>query len=240
MLALGNEGIREMDNVTNVTSAYVGDLMIPEVDTIAPGELVVVAKRRMESQGSRSLIVVEDDRPVGVVQWRGLARQDGNVPIADVMMTEIPVLRADMTVDEVREQISRMDVDLDHLPVVDAAGALIGEVPRGAITKGETATGEATQKVVSGPEADRDRLQAIHLEQGMKVVGAAGNKLGTVDQVDLNADGNIAHFTVKHGLITKHVKRLPADVIAHVQGDEVRLNIDQTEFKMLADLGDEV
>jgi hypothetical protein len=74
----------------------------------------------------------------------------------------------------------------------------------------------------------------------MKVVGASGKNLGTVDLVDLNSEGHIAHFTVKHGLLGRNAKRLPADVINQVEGNEVRLNLDQMEFKMLADIGDEV
>ena len=48
------------------------DLVVPSTETISPDESVTVARRRMESQTSRSLIVVDGDRPVGIVQWRGL------------------------------------------------------------------------------------------------------------------------------------------------------------------------
>lgn len=226
----------------NTASATVGDLMIAGIDTISPDETVTVAKRRMESQTSRSLIVVDDARPVGVIQWRGLSRHDGSELVRDVMLTEFPVLRASMTVAEVRSYLSGVDVDLDHLPVVDENGVLLGEAARGAITKSETATNSATESIVSGPDADptRDDEPRVHLEQGMKVIGAAGKNLGSVDEVDLNSEGHIAHFTVKHGLLGRHAKRLPADVIARVTDNEVHLNIDQMEFKMLADIGEHV
>ena len=108
-----------------------------------------------------------------------------------------------MSVDAVRDYLTGMDVDLDQVPVVDANGLLIGEASRSAITKSETATADATEAVVSGPDQDRDAA-IVHLEQGMTVMGDAGHKLGTVDAVDLSPEGNIAHFTVKHGLLTKH------------------------------------
>jgi CBS domain-containing protein/sporulation protein YlmC with PRC-barrel domain len=219
----------------NAGGARVGDLLVPEVDTITPNESVIVVKRRMESQTTRSLIVVEADRPVGVVQWRGLSQHDGDTTVRDVMLTEVPLLRAEMTIDEVRTYLAGMDVDLDHLPVVDDNGVLIGEVPRGAITKSESATTAATETVVAGPEQDRD-TPVVRLEKGMTVLGASGSKLGTIDEVDLTPEGRIAHFTVKHGLLTKHHKRLPADVIKAVDGDTVILNLDQPEFKMLADI----
>jgi predicted transcriptional regulator len=195
----------------------------------------MVAKRRMESQTARSLVVVEDDRPIGLVQWRGINQIDGNATVRDVMLTEYPLLRAGMSVDEVREYLTGMTVDLDQVPVVDANGVLIGEASRSAITKSETATTGATQPAVSGPEQDRD-VPTLRLEQGMTVMGDAGHKLGTIEEVDLSPEGNIAHFTVKHGLLSKHFKRLPADVINTVDGDTVTVNLDSLEFKMLADI----
>jgi CBS domain-containing protein len=221
----------------NTPTAYVGDLVTQSVDTITPDETVTVARRRMESQTARSLIVVESARPVGIIQWRGLNRHEGETLIREVMQTAFPVLKADMPVDEVRGYLSELDVDVDHLPVIDDSGALIGEVPRGLITKMEVATDAASDQIVSGPEADRD-TPTVRLERGMKVVGAAGSKLGTVDEVDVNQDGKIAHFTVKYGLLGRNSKRLPADVIRNVDGESVELNLDQMEFKILADVGE--
>lgn len=220
-----------MDTASNT----IDGLMIGEITTITPEETVTMARRRMESQTARSLIVVESDRPIGIVQWRGLNQFDANAPVRDVMQTEFPILRSGMSVDEVRDYLTGMDVDLDRLPVVDAGGMLIGEAPRSAITKSETATEAATERVVPGPEADRD-VPTLRLEQGMTVKGDAGHKLGTVGVVDLNPEGAIAHFTVKHGMLGKHYKRLPADVVQSVEGDTVNVNLDSAEFKMLADI----
>ena len=220
-------------------SAVVADLVTETVDTITPDETVTVAKRRMESQTARSLIVVESDRPVGIIQWRGLNRHQGDTLIREVMQTTFPILKADMPVEEVRGYLADLDIDVDHLPVVDDSGTLIGEVPRGMITKMEVATSAATEQVIAGPEEDRD-TPAVHLEQGMKVVGALGKSIGTVDEVDLNSEGRIAHFTVKYGLLGRHAKRLPADVIRAVNDDTVELSLDQIEFKMLADVGETI
>jgi CBS domain-containing protein len=229
-------------DMENVSSASIGDMLTDSIDTITPDDTVTVAKRRMESQTSRSLIVVDGNRPVGVIQWRGLARHDGNEMVRDVMQNEFPVLRSGMSVDEVRSYLSGMDVDIDHLPVVDESGMLLGEVPRGMITKSETATSAATEAVVAGPDSDpaRDSQPQVRLEQGMKVVGASGKNLGSVDQVELNAEGYISHFTVKYGMLGRNSKRLPADVINRVEGNEVHLSLDQPEFKMLADVGEAV
>lgn len=222
----------------NISSASIGDILTPSIDTITPDETITVAKRRMESQTSRSLIVVDDNRPVGVIQWRGLARHEGGELVRDVMQTEFPVLRSGMSVDEVRSYLSGVDVDLDHLPVVDESGMLLGEVPRGMITKSETATSATTEAVLTTP--DTASQPQIRLEQGMKVVGVSGKNIGSVDEVDLSPEGQLSHFTVKYGLLGRNSKRLPVDVINRVEDDEVHLNLDQTEFKMLADVGEEV
>jgi CBS-domain-containing membrane protein len=223
----------------NTTSSTVGDLVVPSTETISPDESVTVARRRMESQTTRSLIVVDGERPVGIVKWSGLSRQDAAVTVRDVMLTEVPMLRSNMTIDQVRDEWSRMDVDLDHLPVVDDSGALIGEVARGTITKSETVTSGATEQAVPGPEQDRD-VPTYHLEQGMNVVGISGKKLGTIDAVELSSEGHLSHFTVKHGMLGRHAKRLPVDVINNVTDGDVNLNIDQMEFKMLADTDEEI
>jgi CBS domain-containing protein len=224
----------------NATASTVSDLMIPEVDTIALDEPVISARRRMESQTSRSLIVVDGDRPVGVVHWRGLAQADGSTLVRDVMHTEFPVLHPEMTLDSVRDSLANQDVDFDHIPVVNESGTLVGEVPRGSITKREVTADASTQPVVSGPDSTTSTGPAIHLEEGMKVVGSAGSKLGSIDQVELNSEGYIAHFTVKYGLLGRNSKRLPADVIRDAGDGTVTLTIDSTEFKMLSDVGEEV
>ncbi|HUG14467.1 MAG TPA: CBS domain-containing protein [Thermomicrobiales bacterium] len=223
----------------STTSAMIGDLIVTLSDTISPDESISSARRRMESQTSRSLIVVESDRPVGIVRWRGLAQLDGTEPVRSVMATAVPVLRSDMTVMEARDYLAGTDVDYDHLPVIDDSGMLIGEIPRRAITKSETATDSATGDAVSGAEADRSDVQRVHLEEGMKVVGEGGSKLGTVSEVNLTSDGDIGHFGVKHGLLGRNSKRLPSDVIQSVADDTVQVRISPMEFKMLADIGEQ-
>lgn len=224
----------------SMTSSSISDLVTSTIDTIAADEPVSTARRRMESQTSRSLIVVEDDRPVGIIRWRGLSQLDSSEPVQSVMSTSIPVLRSDMSVLEAREYLTGTDVDYDHLPVIDESGSLIGEVPRQVLTKSETPTESATGDAIGGAEANRSDVRRVHLEEGMKVVGADGSKLGTVSEVDLTSDGNIAHFGVKHGLLIRHSKRLPADVIKSSSGDTVHVSIGTMEFKMLADIGEVV
>ncbi len=225
----------------NSPVSTVRDLLIPDVDTISPEDTVMSARRRMESQTVRSLVVVEDDRPVGVVRWRALGKLDGGTPIREVMETGVPTLSGDMAVDSLGDVLAGSDVDYDRFPVVDENGVLIGEVPRAAVTKRGVATDDATRPLQSMSEADEVvDAPALHVEQGMNVIGSDGDKLGTVDHVEVNAEGAISGFTVKHGLFGRHSKRLPVDVIVGTRDNDLLVTIGDTEFKMLADIGDEV
>ena len=62
----------------------------------------------------------------------------------------------------------------------------------------------------------------------------------TVDLIEMTPEGTISQFTVKYGMLGRHSKRLPADVITGVSGNDVNVTIDQQEFKMLADVGEDI
>lgn len=225
----------------SMSGSMIRDLVNPTAETISPEETVMTARRRMESQAIRSLLVVEGDRPIGLVSWRGLGQEDGSAQIRQVMQAGIPALTDSMSIDDAATMLAGSDVDFDQLPVVDDSGVLIGEVPRTAIMKRGVEADAATRPLQSMSAADEaTSAPAIHIEQGMNVVGADDDKLGSVDQVEVSAEGTIAAFTVKHGLLGRHAKRLPVDVIVGTRGDDLLVTIGQTEFKMLADVGDEV
>lgn len=239
----------------------VSEMVVPDVDTIGPNEPVRVARRRMEAQTLRSLIVVEDDRPVGVVQWRDIMRDDQagpNAPVSEFMVREFPVLQPTMTMVQAREQLG--DVDIDRLPVVNADGRLIGEVPRIALSQaGDIAEESRATAPGESPYGWPGREQAVQapgspveietrgttkegtlpsVSSGMNVHAAAGKKLGTVEQVIVDQAGRLMAFTVQHGFLGRKRKRIPTDIMDHVEDDTVVLVIDQTEFNMLPDLED--
>lgn len=221
----------------NAPISTVRDLLVPDVDTISPDDTVMAARRRMESQTVRSLLVVDGDRPVGVVRWRALGQADNTTPIRDVMQTDVPTLRADATIDSLGDALADSDVDYDRFPVVDENGALIGEVPRAAVTKRGVVTDDATRPLQSMSVADEaTTAPALRVEQGMHVIGPDEDKIGTVDQVELNYEGAISGFTVKYGLLGRHAKRLPSDVIIGTRDNDLLVTVGSTEFKFLADV----
>lgn len=246
-----------------VEEMHVSDVIIPDVDTIRPDEPIRTARRRMESQTRRSLIVVDEDRPIGVVQWRDIMRENevpADAPVADYMVREFPVLEARQPLEQARARLG--DVDFDRLPVVDESGHLVGEVPRTALSQagevvesvptaeeGASPSGWPTagQEMTTGAGADpevagygmaaEDTLPSV--AAGQTVKGANGRKIGTVDQVIVDPNGNLSAFTVQHGLFGRKHKRIPADLIAQVTDDAVELSITGTEFNMLPDVEDE-
>lgn len=247
-----------------VEEMRVSDVIVPDVDTIGPNETVRTARRRMEAQTLRSLIVVEDDRPVGVIQWRDIMRENevpADAPVADYMVREFPVLDVNLSLEQARSQIGE-EIDFDRLPVVDESGHLIGEVPRTALAQaGEVMESVPTAEEGASPAAwprageavtataERGADSHVHeaadagvfstIGSGMTVKGSNGRKLGTVDQVIVDPSGDLTAFTVQHGLFGRKHKRIPADLVRQVEDDAVVLSISATEFNMLPDVEDE-
>lgn len=242
--------------------AHISDIVVPDIGTVGPDEPVRVARRRMESQTRRSLIVVQQDLPVGVVQWRDIMTEgDAEAPVQDFMVREFPRLTLDMSVEEARDHLANLGVDVDRLPVVDEAGRLVGEVPRTAVSHQQEVietvpTAEAGASPEPWPE-DRDAATVTDgspdvttrgttegngepsIGSGLNVVGSDDKKLGTVDQVIVDPAGRLMAFTVTHGLLGRKHKRVPADVIDHVEDDNVVVSIGHTEFSQLADIEDQ-
>lgn len=225
-----------------VEQASITDMVMPDVDTIRPSDPVRVAQRRMESQNRRSLIVVDADRPVGVVQWRDIMDEDDpSVPVEDRMVREFPVLRAGMSVQDARANLGQVDVD--RLPVVDDDGHLVGEVPRERLVHRQevvdtgASEGATDQAFAPGTAPDLSaQAEAPPVAAGMSVKGSSGKKLGTIAQVVVDQAGRLSAVTVEHGWLSKKHKRIPVEVIQRVEDGEAYLAIDSAEFKMLADL----
>lgn len=217
----------------------VGDLLSPEVDMIEPAETVRAAHRRMESQTLRSLIVVDNNQPVGVVKWRAIRTADGDTLVSEHMTTDFPVLTSSMGIVDARTHLG--DVDFDNIPVVDDNGQLIGEVPRGALVHHETtSTGEDHVTGDGMPATGIDSGPAADVHAGMEVVDAEGSKLGKVSEVSTDPTTHrLSHLMVEHGLLRKKHKRVPVDTVTRIDGDSLVLGMTKTEFEFLSDVEDQ-
>jgi len=212
----------------------ISDLVSEGMNTIEAQDSVRAAQRRMESQTLRSLIVVEGDRPVGVVTWRDLRGVNDDSLVSEWMKTDFPVLRRDMEVQDAHGRLG--EVDFDHIPVIDEEGRLVGEVPRGALVHHESASRDVDRIDREGDIViTADDGPAYDVRAGMDVVGVDDDKLGTVSEVLTDPTTHRAsHMLVEHGLLRKKHKRIPFDTISHVDGDRVVLGISKTEFDFLA------
>lgn len=63
------------------------------------------------------------------------------------------------------------------------------------------------------------------LDSGTDVVGSDGDKVGEVDEVIFDEQGNPTGFVVKAGFIFKHDIRIPIDAVDHMSGAHVALRM---------------
>ncbi|HEX5504720.1 MAG TPA: CBS domain-containing protein [Thermomicrobiales bacterium] len=217
----------------------VRDAMAPLSEMIQSGQTLVAARQRMQGDTRvKSLIVVEGDRPVGMLRYGDVSGAEvrQGTTVADVMVTDVPTARGDQTLEELSGLMTQYDVD--RLPVVDANGALIGELPRVALTQAQTtsteATGWAEASTVGHP---REQEPVYDLKKDMAVVGVQGSKVGKVREVTADAlTGSLTHVVVHTGLLFGKDKSIPVDLIDHVAGDEIYLKVDKSDVDMLPDI----
>jgi len=223
-----------MEEVTKV-----GQVMMPAQDIIKQDEDIRMARRRMESEAKRSLIVVDGDAPVGMLEWGRMMRQDdtsSQTLVADFMTRDVPLLTQDMPLDAAGAQLG--GVDLETFPVVDTDGHLVGEVPRSAILRRQESTDQAsaTEPIPAGAPASATETPFSQIVSGMTVSGADGSKLGQVSDLLSGVSNQLEAIVVEHGLFGRKHKKVPSDLITSANDDQVILTIGSTEFKQLADI----
>jgi len=221
------------------STVTVGEVMTPVRDIIRQDEEIRMARRRMESEAKRSLIVVDGDAPVGILEWGTLMRQSespSEMFVSDFMTRDIPLLTQDMPVDAAGDRLT--NVDLETLPVVDSEGHLVGEVPRSAITRRQESIEQTSGKetIESSAPTMTDNSPLGQVATGMTVSGSNGSKLGQISNILVGVSGHLEAIMVEHGLFGRKHKKVPADLITSVGDDQVILTIDSPEFKSLADV----
>lgn len=217
----------------------ISQLMSPPQDFIEQDEVVLMARRRLESEATRSLIVVDGKTPVGLVSWRQIAAANNDsskLPVSAIMSKAVPELTPEMTVSEARTRLR--DVDTETVPVVDGSGYLVGEVRHSALAHRETVSSEAeaVEPTVGIDEPTNASSTLGSLAKDMTVVGPSGSKLGSVSDLMVTVNGQLGDIVVSYGVLGRKHKRIGADLIQEVTDDRVTLLIDHQEFKALPDL----
>jgi CBS-domain-containing membrane protein len=209
-------------------------IMRPPAHTILPSTPAEDARRMFLAESYRSLIVVDNNRPIGIVSWAEL--EDLNVAdqgqtVADFMTRNPTAVNQNATLSDARAMLESTDHDL--IAVVDQQGTLVGEALRLNLLDPENLapSATATPATTSGEDADVQ----LQIERGMKVVGAHDEQVGAVEDVTKDAAGRITHVDVTSGHLLKHHKRIPVDMISHIDGDTVHVTFDKEDFKRLPD-----
>lgn len=213
----------------------IDEVMTDEVNYMEAHEPASHAKRRMDTNELRSLLVVEDDRPVGMIQWNRLRRASDDEltqPVSVFITTDFPTIRQGESIEEVNSRVHQ-DINVDQVPVVSDSGTMVGGVNRNQLALSAEPAGGTTDESGEPPR------QSVPVHEGMTVKDSHGSKLGSLTEAEFKTDGGVEFLIVEHGLLFKHQKRLPGDLIKDVQEDDVLLAIDSQEFGMMQNVGEE-
>jgi len=219
-------------------SVKVRDVMQPLSEFIDANQSVGVARQRMQGVESiRSLLVVDEShRLVGAIRYADLSQADTNATVGQIVSIDPPTAQVDQPLQELVGVMT--EYGLDRLPVVDAQGIVIGELPRAMLTTAEhtATTGTRSQTTLSDGQSGHDS-PTVAVEKDMAVVGASGDKIGTVKEVLVDAlNDELTHIVVHTGWLFGKDHAVPADLIDGVTEGNVQLKVDKSEVAVLPDL----
>jgi uncharacterized protein YrrD len=146
----------------------------------------------------------------------------------------------------VEEQFTTMsDVDRGSLPYVvpNAGGAGMylwgasdagrGFDERGSMFEPARSQGPVIENRSNIPEED------VVISEGTDVVGADGEKVGTVDEIMFDEYGKIYGFVVRAGFVFTRDVRIPMDWVESTGGEHIRLRLDAANAEARSyDVGD--
>ncbi len=111
----------------------------PEIVGVAPDDTVYEALRRMADRNIGAVVVMDDDRLVGIMSERDYARKvilmdrgSKETRVADIMTSDVFTISPETTVSECMQLMT--DHRIRHLPVM-AGDRLVGIVSIGDIVK---------------------------------------------------------------------------------------------------------
>jgi len=212
--------------------------MQPLTEFIDANQSVAVARQRMQGVESiRSLLVVDEaHRLVGAIRYADISQVDAGTTVGQAVAIDPPTAQVDQPLQELVGVMT--EYGLDRLPVVDAEGIVIGELPRAMLTTAEhtATTGTRAQSSLSDGQSG-ETSPAVAVEKDMAVVGSSGDKIGTVKEVLVDAlNDELTHIVVHTGWLFGKDHAVPADLIDGVAEGNVMLKVDKHEVSVLPDL----
>lgn len=219
------------------SSTTIRELMHDADNLIGADELVRNARPQFELETARSLILIDETGPVGLLtrrRMREISDAQMSMPVRDFMVP-VPTVQQSQTLADARRDLAALEFDADRLPVLNDEGRFVGVVNRDAILR-EAESLRSDQGMV---QINGDASRNVPIHSGMEVHGAGDEKLGKIDEIVIERD-RVASFTIQHGLLGRRHKRVAAEHITSVNVDEdtVYLNFGKTEFGLLADTSD--
>ena len=216
----------------------VREVMQPLTEFIDANQSVAVARQRMQGvEAIRSLLVVdESQRLVGAVRYADISQAEAGATVGQVALTDVPTAQVDQPLQELVGVMT--ETGLDRLPVVDASGQVIGELPRAMLTTAEHTATTGTRSHPSLADGQSGHTSpTVAVEKDMAVVGASGDKIGTVKEVLVDAlNDELTHIVVHTGWLFGKDHAVPADLIDGVTEGNVLLKVDKSEVAVLPDL----
>lgn len=213
---------------------HVADYIIPATGTVPPTEPLHRIRRLMEADDLTSVIVAEENRPIGVIRRSDIRETDG-IPetcmARDIMLSDGPTLTVDSPTSEAYASLHL--ADLDRLPVVDAGGELVGVVSRDTLMK--VMNGSCDIPITLRSRRERHLRRVFTVRPGMKVFSMEGMQVGLVDRMFL-IGGTVTGILVAYGLLGRRHKHLNFDVVDHLEDETIRLSIDRERFDRLPDM----
>lgn len=110
------------------------------IATVEADNTVISALRVMANRGIGAVLVTDNGALAGIFSERDYARKvvlqgkdSATTPVRDIMTSKLIHVTPDMTVDQAMQLMS--DKRIRHLPVLGAAGALVGIVSIGDLVK---------------------------------------------------------------------------------------------------------
>lgn len=200
------------------------------VDMRVPSLVVV---RRLEQEGNHTAIITDEGKPIGLIRLAA-AREEATEEklVGQLTVEPLPMVLPDTAT--VEDAIRMNTADVDRVPVVNADGVLIGELPRTKIAATGLHTGEEVPIVAERLGTE----MPMTVKAGQTVVGSDGGHIGMVKDVVVEVNtGRVGHIVVEEGKIFKKDRKVPVDLIdPTAEDDSVHLKVDKADVDRLGDL----
>lgn len=200
------------------------------VDMRVPSMVVL---RRLEQEGNHTAIITDEGKPIGLIRLAAAREEAAEDKLVGQLTVEpLPMVLPDTA--SVDDAIRMNTADVDRVPVVNADGVLVGELPRTKIAATGLHQGDEVPIVAERLGTE----MPMTVKVGQSVVGSDGGRIGTVKDVVVEVNtGRVGHIVVQEGTIFKKDRKVPVDLIDPTADDEnVHLKVDKADVDRLGDV----